>query len=68
MKALVSMLVAAFALSTYAPAQVKEEVGDTIKHNLGVGGGWVYMTGDGSLNGYNAGAEMKDCKPRSDRI
>ena len=64
MKAFVCALVFLSGLSI-CTAQVKEDVENSLKHNLGVGAGWVYMNGDGSLNGINASAEMIVVSPVS---
>jgi len=64
MKAFVCTLVLLSGLSI-CTAQVKEDVEESLKHNFGVGAGWVYMNGDGSLNGINVSAEMIVVRPVS---
>ena len=64
MRAFVCALVFLSGLSI-CTAQVKEDVEESLKHNLGVGAGWVYMNGDGSLNGINVSAEMIVVRPVS---
>lgn len=65
MKGLIGTVVVLFTLALCATAQIKEDIVQGLKDNLGVGGGWVHVTGDGGLNGFNVNAEYMVVRPVS---